>query len=439
LGGHPSCNEDVTTRLARESSEKPTGGCEFFSDASLLRVETMTVLPSQLLVSVALGLAALAVLVVALALAAAAYRRRSVRTIQRSDGMVVSTAEAIPSRADGRRRALLGVATLLLVLVFAGHYLVGMTRPSAPDTRADERAITNQVTGASGAQLAVEGLGPADAPVIVFTHGWGADGREWSYYRPLADRYRLVIWDLPGLGASSPIPDGYTMEKLARDLRSVVRAAGDRPVILVGHSIGGMLNLTYARLFPEDLGGRVKGIVQFNTTYTNPLRTTKDAERHLARQKSLYEPLLNAVEVTSPVVRALGWLSYASGLSHLQLASQSFAGVETREQLDHAAKYSYRSSPAVVAAGVRAMMNWDASDAFARVTVPTLILTGAQDTTTLPEASILMKREIRQSSLVTVDPAAHLGPIEQNERYSTELRAFADRVLAMGANGARVQ
>ena len=129
-------------------------------------------------------------------------------------------------------------------------------------------------------------------------------------------------------------------------------------------------------------------------------------------------------------MRGLGWLSYASGLAHLQLASQSFAGVETREQLDHAAKYSYRSSPAVVAAGVRAMMNWDASDVLGRVTVPTLIITGTQDTTTLPEASVVMKREIRQSSLVTVDPAAHLGPIEQHERYATELRAFADRVTA---------
>ena len=398
----------------------------------------MTVLPSQLLISVALGFAALAVLVVALALCAVALRRPPVRTLRRTDGMAVSAIEA-PARGDGKRRLLLGCAATLLLLVFAGHYLVGMMQPSSADARVDERTITNELTGASGARLAVEALGPADGPVIVLTHGWGADGREWSYYRPLADRYRVLIWDLPGLGASSSITDGYTMEKMARDLRSVVSAAGDRPVILAGHSIGGMLNLTYARLFPDDLGSRVKGIVQFNTTYTNPLRTTKDAERHLARQKSLYEPLLTAVEVTSPVVRALGWLSYASGLAHLQLASQSFAGVETREQLDHAAKYSYRSSPAVVAAGVRAMMNWDASDVLGRVTVPTLIITGTQDTTTLPEASVVMKREIRQSSLVTVDPAAHLGPIEQHERYATELRAFADRVTATGQNGNRAQ
>ena len=399
----------------------------------------MTVLPSQIMISAVLGLAALAVLALALVLLGAAYRRRPAGRIRRSDDVAMSVAEAPTMAMDRRRRALLAFAVLLLLLLFAGRYLVGMSRPSGGDSRVDERTITGRVTGASGARLAIEMLGPADAPVIVLTHGWGADGSEWSYYRPLAERYRLVVWDLPGLGASEPIPDGYTMEKMARDLRSVVGVAGDRPVILVGHSIGGMLNLTYARLFPEDLGTRVNGIVQFNTTYTNPLRTTKDAEQHLARQHSLYEPLLRVVEVTSPALRALGWLSYTSGLSHLQLAAQSFAGVETREQLDHAAKYSYRSSPAVVAAGVRAMMSWDGSDALARVSVPTLILAGAQDTTTLPEASIAMKREIRASSLVTVDPAAHLGPIEQHGRYATELRAFVDRVTATAPNGGRAQ
>ncbi len=396
----------------------------------------MFLLPTQVFVSAGLGLASLILLLFALGLLGSALRRRAVvRTVHRPERTLGTPVLERRSAARAGHPGLIGLAVAMLLLLFAGHYLVGLFfTSSAHDS--DERVVTTRLKGPSGADLAVEVLGPADGPVLVLTHGWGADGREWSYFKNLADQYRLVTWDLPGLGASTAIPDGqYTMEKMAADLHAVVNVAGDRPVVLVGHSIGGMLNLTYARLYPADLGSRVKGIVQLNTTYTNPLRTTKNADQHLARQKSLYEPLLHVIELASPAVRAAGWLSYMSGLAHLQLASQSFAGTETRDELDFAARYAYRSSPDVVSRGVLAMMNWDATDALARISIPVLIMTGPQDTTTLPEASDVMKARMPQASLVVVDPAAHLGPIEQHERYTAEIRAFAHKALALRSDG----
>src|SRR4051812_42771123 len=50
------------------------------------------------------------------------------------------------------------------------------------------------------------------------------------------------------------------------------------PVILVGHSIGGMINLTFSRRHPELLGSKVRGIVEMNSTYTNPTSTHCDAD-----------------------------------------------------------------------------------------------------------------------------------------------------------------
>jgi pimeloyl-ACP methyl ester carboxylesterase len=391
----------------------------------------MTATPSQLLVTSALGLATLAILIVALLLlAGGVLERRRARLHVDPDRTRVAAL-----RRPARLMWLLVLPLLLLAWVFAGRYLVLMSRPSG-DGPADVRQVTSRVQGASGADLAVETAGPAGAPLIVFTHGWGADAREWSRAKSLADRYQVLIWDLPGLGQSGAIPDGrYTLDNMAGDLKSVVDASGARSVILVGHSIGGMLNLEYARRFPEDLGRKVVGIVQLNTTYTNPLRTTKNAERQVTLQKPLYEPLLNSAVVASPVVRALGWLSYSSGLAHLRLASQSFTGTETREELDWAARYAYRSSPAVVASGALAMLNWDASDALQTVRVPTLVVAGAQDTTTLPEASDVMAERIPNARKVTIDPAAHLGPVEQHERYLEAVRAFAADVDNPRAGG----
>lgn len=58
----------------------------------------------------------------------------------------------------------------------------------------------------------------------------------------------MIAWGLPGLGQSEPIPSGdYSLSNLAADLRSVVSATGSQPAILVGHSIGGMINLTLCK------------------------------------------------------------------------------------------------------------------------------------------------------------------------------------------------
>ncbi|MBA3575779.1 MAG: cobyrinate a,c-diamide synthase, partial [Pseudonocardiales bacterium] len=69
------------------------------------------------------------------------------------------------------------------------------------------------------------------------------------------------------------------------DLDAVVALAGNAPVVLLGHSIGGMISLTYCKLFPESVGPRVSGLVLVHTTPTNPVRTTKNAGLYTALQK----------------------------------------------------------------------------------------------------------------------------------------------------------
>ena len=116
-------------------------------------------------------------------------------------------------------------------------------------------------TRAGGAELHVETSGPADGPPVVLTHGWGLDAGEWCYAREqLARDHRVIAWDLPGLGQSGrPLADDWSLEKLAGDLDAVLALAGDRPAVLAGHSIGGMIVLTHCKLFPASAGRRVAG------------------------------------------------------------------------------------------------------------------------------------------------------------------------------------
>lgn len=349
-----------------------------------------------------------------------------------------TTGEMIPKHAwrSRDRRLVLGVAVLLLLWVFAGRFGALVLRESMPRHNAANAfpPITKRVKAPSGAVLAVTETGPDRAPRLVFTHGWGADRREWTWAREsLGMDFRLVTWDLPGLGESSEIPDGvYSMERMARDLEAVVEATGESRALLVGHSIGGMLQLTAAKNRGGQLPPNVEGMVLLNTTYTNPTNTVQGHNVSSALQGPVYEPLLHVVRFTSPLVQGLNWLSYTSGLAHLQNATRSFAGQESAEQLDFASAYYYRSSPSVVAKGVLAMMHWDASDVLRKVTAPVLVVTGYQDVTTLPEASVRIHRQMPHASLVGVDRAAHLGPIERHEVYNEAIRNFATGVFEGG-------
>jgi hypothetical protein len=125
-----------------------------------------------------------------------------------------------------------------------------------------------------GSEIHVEMHGPESAPAIVMTHGWSLNSAEWCYARDeLADQFQVITWDLPGLGESGgPANKDWSLEKLAADLHAVVALVGARPVVLVGHSIGGMITLTWCRLFPAAMNTHVQGIVIGQSTYINPLK-----------------------------------------------------------------------------------------------------------------------------------------------------------------------
>jgi len=82
------------------------------------------------------------------------------------------------------------------------------------------------------------------------------------------------FWAIPEAQAADR---NFALEKLASALHTVLSLANRKPVVLVGHSIGAMINLTFRRLYPDFVGAQIAGIAQVDTTYTNPVKTTKGA------------------------------------------------------------------------------------------------------------------------------------------------------------------
>jgi pimeloyl-ACP methyl ester carboxylesterase len=173
------------------------------------------------------------------------------------------------------------------------------------------------------------------------------------------------------------------------------------------------------------LGRDVAGIVQVDTSYTNPVKTTNHSQLSQALQKPVAEPVLHAMIGLSPLVHFMNWLSYENGISYLTNAKSSFAGAETRGQIDLVSRLQTEASPAVIARGTLAMFHWDESAILPRITVPVLLVVGKEDTTTLPSASEHMHAAIPHSTISLVSPAAHYSLLEQNQAVDSAIGQFA--------------
>ncbi len=156
-----------------------------------------------------------------------------------------------------------------------------------------------------GARLHGEVYGDRRAAItIVLLHGWTLDRRTWHRQLPrLIDEVgapaRVIAYDARGHGRSSPIRrHTATLVQLAEDLGGVIdRYAADGPVVLVGHSMGGMTVMEYAHRHPEVFADRIGGLVMVSTT----------AEGHTHTRYGLPAPLgrmVRAAELSSAYVLA---------------------------------------------------------------------------------------------------------------------------------------
>ncbi|MFE5110683.1 alpha/beta fold hydrolase [Streptomyces sp. NPDC056663] len=102
-------------------------------------------------------------------------------------------------------------------------------------------------------------------PAVVIEPGWGSTVESWeALAQALSTDTTVVTYDRPGYRTSDRARDRRTPDDVARDLQGVLGAVGvDGPLVLVGHSAGGL----YARAFAARYGERVVGLVLVDTAY----------------------------------------------------------------------------------------------------------------------------------------------------------------------------
>ena len=134
----------------------------------------------------------------------------------------------------------------------------------------------SSVTADDGVRLSCEEIEPRDgraALTVVLVHGFALDRRTWHFQRrslaQLTDpAVRLVLYDQRSHGRSERAPrESCAIEQLGHDLDAVIRAlAPEGPLVLVGHSLGGMTIMALAEQNPKLFTERVAGVALVSTS-----------------------------------------------------------------------------------------------------------------------------------------------------------------------------
>jgi len=108
-----------------------------------------------------------------------------------------------------------------------------------------------------GTSISYEVFGNGE-PALVFIHGWSCDSRYWRAQIPhFSSKHRLIVLDLAGHGHSGTRSTKYTMQAFGEDVKAVVEAERCKSLILVGHSMGGIVIAEAARLIPQQVIGMI--------------------------------------------------------------------------------------------------------------------------------------------------------------------------------------
>jgi 3-oxoadipate enol-lactonase len=259
------------------------------------------------------------------------------------------------------------------------------------------------MTEPNGVPVYIErGSGPI---TLVFLHGISGSKEVWQPQIDFfsARGYRTVAWDMPGYGASAMLPE-YSLPALAAALSRVLdRTAGSR-IVLVGHSMGGMVALEAAVRFPHRLFGMVLAC-------TSPAFGKQEG----AWQKAFIRARTRALDEG----QTMGDIAHDLVPTLLGTEPDAQAATIAVEAMSQVPPATYR-------AAVAALTLFDRRAALPHIALPTLALAGAQDKTAPPDVLERMAQQMSRAQYVCLPKAGHLAYLEQPQAFNAAVLAFVE-------------
>ena len=335
------------------------------------------------------------------------------------------------------RGRVIGAVTVGVVGLAAAGAGVGVSRQrrrieargadDAPDF-GSLRAAPVTVVAEDGTPLHVE-VDEADSAVtVVFVHGYALELDCWHFQREhLRGRTRAVFYDQRSHGRSGRSPLGNaTIDRLGEDLLSVLDAVvPSGPVVLVGHSMGGMTIAALAEQHPELFGDRIVGVALISTTAggLDPSRILFPMVPSWGSSGAVHK----SVSVLARSHRAVDGIRRLGKDVALVATAELAFGDEVPGSYVAFVDRMLSETPFEVVAeffpGFSALDKFDAIGVLAKV--PTVVICGTDDKLTSVGHSRKLTSRIGGSRLLEAEGAGHMVILERSEDVNAEI----DRLL----------
>jgi pimeloyl-ACP methyl ester carboxylesterase len=249
------------------------------------------------------------------------------------------------------------------------------------------------------------------APPILLVHGWTANSSTWQKTIPyLSKYYRTIAPDLKGHGASDKPQATYSVKEYTDELNQLAdKLVPKDKLVLCGHSMGGMIALTYATdpKFPK----RLKGLILCNTSYK-----LKDNPGMKGLIEALKKGLLGTRKVAAETINQTAFNS-----KFIRENKEFFKGFveETTKCPEHVMISCLESW----------VRDYDVTDKLAQIDIPVLIITSDTDGQMDPKSSQYIKEHIKNSQLHVIKPqVGHHTMLESPDEFNKTVKAFIEKL-----------
>lgn len=244
--------------------------------------------------------------------------------------------------------------------------------------------------------------GSGDLTVLML-HGIGGGRQAFAaQMKPLAAAgHRAVAWDMPGYGHSSLI-DPYDFATLAEECVELIDVLDPERLVLVGHSMGGMVAQEVVAAFPD----RVDALVLAGTTAAFG-KPDGDWQRKFVADR------------TAPLDAGGSMRDMAT-----QLVPGMVAAAASAEAREAAITVMARVPPPTYRLALQALMGFDRRANLGAIAVPTLVLAGDEDRNAPPGVMKGMADRIPGARYVCLEQCGHLMNFECPDRFDATLLDF---------------
>ncbi|WP_051357197.1 alpha/beta fold hydrolase [Segniliparus rugosus] len=326
----------------------------------------------------------------------------------------------------------------------------GLLWPVKPQTRADfappkHPGRESWVESTGGVRLRVVEYGPADAPPLVFAHGWTCTAEVWlPQVHALAGEFRVIAYDQRGHGQSEGESGPFHVDLLGDDLSAVLGHTlreGERAVV-AGHSMGGMTIMSWAARYPEEVPRRAKSVV-LTATAVRELPSRIKIQPLTLFSSAGEETMKKAVSALSAALSApLNlWLLRSAWATRFLVRHSVLCAEASDADVDRTAEMALTCARRSRGGWFQVLAFADLVAGLRNLTVPTVVVAGLQDRLLPVEHSYEMAAELVETGwlerLVVVPGSGHMVQLEATEQYNALLRETARTASSATAGAGR--